>query len=253
MLNNENSVIMKKLISFIFLFAISILIVSAQTDKKNIIKFFPISPFFGKATFGYERVINEKSSVTFNMGLPTGVQMENFLSSNMSDGFDASSGSIKGLLIMPGYRINLSKKNAPLGFYFEPYLKYEKFEMDILGEFIDDDDDRFPGGLNGNYSGFGLGFQFGAQWLISDVVSIDFTIIGTEGKIGTMELLYTDNSGGVDIDDVYIELEDALNNVPIIGDKIELTKDVNNGLIVAKLPKQFIPGIRFAFSIGIAF
>ena len=244
---------MRKNICVTFLLAICFIAVSAQTEKKNIIKIYPISPFFGKTTLGYERVINEQSSVTFNLGLPTGVHIDNYLSSNSSEGFDPKDGKLKGLLIMSGYRLNLSKRGAPLGFYFEPFLKYEKFDLDILGSFIDDERDMFEGSLKGDYSAFGLGVQFGAEWLISDVVSVDFTIIGTEAKLGTLELLYTDLSGGVDIHDVYTELEDAIDNVPIIGNKIELSKDENKGLVAMKLPKQFVPGLRFTFSLGIAF
>ncbi len=244
---------MRKNILVTLLLAMSIIAVSAQTDKKNIVKIFPVSPFFGKTTLGYERVINEQGSLTFNLGLPTGVTINRYLDSNTSEGFDPESGKLKGLLIMPGYRFNLSKRTAPLGFYFEPFLKYEKFDVDISGYFVDNEMERFSGNLTGDYSGFGLGVQFGAEWLISDVVSVDFTIIGTEAKIGTMELLYTDLSHEVNINDVYDELADGIDNVPIIGDKIELTKDAANGLVSMKLPKQFVPGLRFTFSLGIAF
>ena len=246
-------IIMKKILCLTFLLVMSVLLGSAQTEKRNIVKIFPASPFFGKTTFGFERVVNEKGSFTFNLGLPTGTEITKYLSSNSSEGFDPSSGNIKGLLIMPGYRVNLSKRGAPLGFYFEPFLKYENFNLDILGEFIDNESERFDGSLKGDYSAYGLGFQFGAEWLISDVVSVDFTIIGTEAKIGNMELIYTDNSKEVNIDDVYDEMEDAIDDIPIIGNKIELTKDANNGLIAMKIPKQFIPGIRFTLSLGIAF
>ena len=244
---------MRKKFLVTFLLAMSIIAASAQTEKKNIVKLFPVSPFFGKTTLGYERVINEQGSLTFNLGLPTGVTINRYLDSNSSEGFDPESGNLKGLLIMPGYRLNLSKRSAPLGFYFEPFLKYEKFDVDISGYFVDNEMERFSGNLTGDYSGFGLGVQFGAEWLISDVVSVDFTIIGTEAKIGTMELLYTDLSHEVNIDDVYDELADGIDNVPIIGDKIELTKDAAKGLVSMKLPKQFVPGLRFTFSLGIAF
>ncbi|NOY97486.1 MAG: hypothetical protein GXO81_14175 [Chlorobi bacterium] len=241
---------MKEIISLFILITFSSVFVSAQSDKRNVIKFYPASPFFGKATLGYERVIDEKRSITFNLGLPTGVSIQSYLSSNISEGLDVHTGRLKGFLIMPGYRANLSKKAAPVGFYVEPYLKYEKFTMNLGGEFIDKELERFDSDIDGSYSGYGAGFQIGAQWLILDIISFDISF-GPEAKIGTMNVLWADKSGEVDIDDVYNDLDDSFAKTPIIGSKMELTKGAD--YVKVRIPRQFIPGLRAAFSLGIAF
>lgn len=242
---------MKKILMFVIFFTLTISICSAQTENKNIVKIFPTSIIFGKTTIGYERVINENGSITFNLGLPTGINHLDLVPDNYLDEINIMDSKLKGLLLMPGYRFNFSKKGAPLGFYIEPYLKYENFNVDFDSEFIDDENERFLANINGNYSGFGAGVQMGVLCLISDVVSLEWSFLGLEAKAANADLTWTDVSGGVDIDDVYDELESDFSDIPVVGDLIEYEKGSN--FIKANIPKQFLPGFRFAFSIGIAF
>jgi hypothetical protein len=226
-------------------------ICSAQTDKRNVVKVFPTSVLFGKATIGYERVINENGSFTFVLGLPTGTNSLKFEPKGFSEEFNAISGNLKGLVLMPGYRFNLSRKGAPLGFFVEPYLKYEKFDLDFHADFIDDENDHFLGNIDGNYSGLGAGIQMGVLCLIADVVSLELSFLGFEAKVANADLTWTDESDEVDLDDVYDELESDFADIPLIGDKVEYEQ--GDSYVNANISKFILPGFRFAFSVGIAF
>lgn len=234
-------------------FFVTVSVNYAQTDNKNIIKIFPTSFLFGKATLGYERVINEKSSVTFNLGLPTGTNPLNMVPVEESDGINLLDGKLNGLLVMPGYRFNFSKRGAPLGFYIEPYLKYESFNVDFDAEFIDKElNERILSQLDGRYSGLGAGFQMGVQFFIGDVVSVEWSFLGLEGKSANAEFTYTDLEGNVDIDDVYNEVVGIVpSDTPFIGDK--MTYEKGSDYVKAKASNVILPGLRSAFSIGIAF
>lgn len=243
---------MKKKGMFLIAFILVSLISFGQTERKNVVKVFPTSFVFGKGTFAYERVINENGSFTLNLGLPTGIDPFKYFPMEESGDIIINDGKLDALLIMSGYRFNLSKKNAPLGFYFEPYLKYEKFGTTINSEFVDDENERFISDITGNYSGIGLGFQMGVQCFIGDVVSLDWSFLGFEGKSGKIDFTYSDLSGGVNIDDVYDELQNNFtSDIPIIGDKLEFEKGA--GFVKGKAKGMLLPGLRSAFSIGIAF
>ncbi|NQU54964.1 MAG: hypothetical protein HQ522_20790 [Bacteroidetes bacterium] len=241
---------MKKKLSLAFLFVLTVSIGFAQTDKKNIIKVFPTSFVFGKGTLGYERVINENGSITFNLGLPTGMDPLKYIPEE--DDINYLDGKLDGLLLMPGYRFNFSKKNAPIGFFIEPYLKYESFGANITGEFIDDDNERYLADLDGKFSGIGGGFQLGFQFLIGDVVSIEWSLIGFEVKSANAEFTYTDLDGNVNMDDAYDFVVDIIPpDTPLIGDN--MTYEKGSDYVKAKASNVIIPGLRSAFSIGVAF
>ena len=242
---------MKNLLTLALFVTLSISTCSAQTENKNIVKIFPTSIFVGKTTIGYERVINENGSITFNLGLPTGTNPLIYVTDDEIEQVNFIDGKLDGILLMPGYRFNLSKKGAPLGFYIEPYLKYEKFNLDFSADFIDDEFEYFLGNIEGNYSGIGAGVQMGVLCMISDVVSLEWSFLGFEAKSANADVKWTDESGGVDIDDVYNDLVSDFSDIPIIGDKVEFEKGIN--YVKANIPRLVIPGFRFAFSIGIAF
>ena len=241
---------MKKIIATSILLMFTITTLFSQTEKRNIIKLYPTSMAFGKTTLGYERVLNENGSFTFNLGLPTGMNFESYVPSETEEGLDVTTGKLKGFLLMPGYRLNFSKKGAPLGFYLDTYAKYENFNMIINGEYLDEGE-RNESNIDGTFGAFGAGFAFGAQCLIGDVVSLDLTFFGLEAKAASLDVTWLDKSGHADIDAIYADMESSLTDIPEIGDKVELSRTEHS--VNAKLKNQFMPGFRFAFSLGIAF
>lgn len=242
---------MKKTYAFFILIFMIHQFVFAQTEKQNVVKVFPTSFVFGKGTFGYERVIDENHSFTFNLGIPTGVNPLNIVSIEENDEMNLLRGKMSAWMLMPGYRINLSKRGAPVGFYTEPYLKYERFKVNMDSEFIDDEKERFLSNIDASYGGFGAGIQIGFQCLIGDVVSLEWSVIGLEAKIANIDFVYTDLDGGVDINDVNDELQADYSDLPVIGEKIEFETGTHK--VYGKAKGFLFPGVRSAVSIGIAF
>lgn len=236
---------------FVSLF-LYVTIVFGQADKKNVVKVFPTSFVFGKGTFGFERALTHKSALTFNLGVPTGSSPYDYLPSDIQANTDILGGNLDGLMLMPGFRFYLSKKGVPRGFFIEPYFKYEKFNFAIDTEVVDDENERFQSTFDGKYSGTGLGFQFGFQFLIARTISVEWAIIGFEGKSAQANFTFTDLTNQVNMNDVYDELKaDFSDNLPVIGDNIEY--EIGSNFVNGKVKGVFLPGVRSAFSIGIAF
>lgn len=111
---------MKKTCLILILIVFSISITHAQTENKNVVKIFPTSIMFGKATFGYERVLNENSSFTFNLGIPSGIDPLSYLPEIPAEDISLDNGQLSGVLVMSGYRFNFSKREPLLGFLSKP-------------------------------------------------------------------------------------------------------------------------------------
>ncbi|MDA3906166.1 MAG: hypothetical protein PF484_08845 [Bacteroidales bacterium] len=247
---------MKRHLLLISIMAFAISITNAQTEneqpasKRNVLKFYPTSLIFGKATIGYERVINENSSFTFNLGLPSGINPLDYAPDLPSDDFSLDNGKVSGMLFMPGYRFNFSKKGAPFGFYIEPYLKYESFTLDFDSEFTFDNE-SYPTSFDGDYSAYGGGVQMGVQCLIANVITLEWSFLGLEVKSASSSITITDNNGTIPINELFDEIEGNFTDIPLIGSSLEFEKGAHS--VGAKASNFLIPGARFAFSIGIAF
>lgn len=241
---------MKKTCLIVLLIVFSISITNAQTENKNVVKIFPTSILFGKATLGYERVLNENSSFTLNLGIPSGIDPLSYLPEIPAEDISLDNGQLSGVLVMPGYRFNFSKKGAPLGFFIETYLKYESFEMDFNAEY-NDNGDLYPVSFLGEYSGMGGGIQMGVQYLVAKAVTLEFSFLGLEAKSANAKLTITDLSGNIDMDELYSNIEADFSDVPLIGNSLEFIKGSN--YVGAEATHFFLPGARFAFSIGFSF
>ncbi|MCD6090014.1 MAG: hypothetical protein J7J72_00805 [Bacteroidales bacterium] len=241
---------MKRIYLLIVLTVFSFSLVNAQTENKNVLKFFPTSVAFGKATLGYERVLSSNKSLTLYVGIPTGIDPVKYMPEMTEDFINLRSGKISGLFLMSGYRFNFSKKGAPVGFYIEPYIKHESYTMDFNTDFTLDDE-VYPANFYGEYSGFGGGIQMGVQYIIANFITLDFSFLGIEAKSADALLTVTDKEGLVDIDELYDEIVNNFSDIPIIGESFEFEK--GSDYVTSKVTNFILPGARFAFSIGIAF
>jgi hypothetical protein len=212
-------------------------------------KFAPAGLAIGKITFGGELNFKHKQSVTLLVGLP--------FNKTRSVDFDNKTNELssKATSVMAGWRYYLGKKDMS-GFYIEPYLKYVKLQAQ---GFLNDDVNGQPARFDSHfdYSGFGAGFQLGVQFLIAKKVSLDFFLIGPEANsiklTGTAKDVYDNIPWTLaDSQDAEKNIKEALEDIPIIGNKTVVTVDTNNKTVTASY-KGFAPGFRIGGSIGIRF
>ncbi|HEY0676749.1 MAG TPA: DUF3575 domain-containing protein [Chitinophagaceae bacterium] len=219
----------------------------AQSDKNIFIKWAPASLAIGKLTIGSEFNFKKKQSIEFFIGIPTSVSKKIDYDNNTSE-FDS-----KAFSVFAGYRYYLGK-SAASGLYIEPYVKYVKHETDgfLIGD-LDGEAARFD--TKTEYKGFGAGAQLGVQFLIAKRVSFDLFFLGPEANTASFTSSSRDVANGlpwtfIQANEAEQNVRDALEDVPIIGDKIEISVNQATKTVATKYD-GFLPGFRFGASIGI--
>ena len=99
---------------------------------------------------------------------------------------------------------------------------------------------------------FNGGLQLGAQWLISDVISIDWSFLGVGLGYYNLSGTFTSDDPAVDWEqvqrDIEAEIGESLDNVP----GIDFLSDNTGASIDLSLP-FFLPVFRSSISVGVAF
>jgi len=238
---------MKKTLLFvatILFFACSF---AQRYNRDLIVKWAPGSLISGKFTLGGEYNFKEKNSVELIIGIPAGRNYHFEYDNNTSDL------SIKAFSALVGYRYYLGKKPVS-GFYVEPYFKYLHHEASgvLIGE-LDGETARFD--TRTDYKGIGIGAQLGVQFLIAKKISLDFFLLGPEANSSRFTTSATDVASSIpwtelDASEAEQDIKDVVNDIPLVGDKIEVRVDQNTKTVTTSY-KGFIPGIRFGASVGI--
>lgn len=218
-----------------------------ETLQKNfLVKFAPAAIATGKISLGGEYYFDQRKSFTFYAGIPVSK------SHTLSYDGDKSDVQVKSLSVMAGYRYYLSGRNTS-GLYLEPYLKY----TDHHGE----------GVLNGSlgtkttrldsrefYSGFGLGAQFGVQFMIGNRIAIDWFLLGPEISLASFDSRFQDITSSdwsqQDAVEIEADIRDVLDDIPMVGKKIDLEVNAAQKTVTGKY-RGLIPGIRTGISLGI--
>lgn len=229
------------------------------------VKFNPGSLAFGKLSLAGEWNYKKKRSVTFYVGLPMKKEVpESILKEMIGDGTKSPKVEYKSTSVMAGYRMYMGKRPMT-GFYFEPYVKYMSFEM--AGTYSDEIDFGAPYGkqpanllLTSKYSGFGLGAQLGLQFMIAKRVVFDMFLLGPEANMGKVTAAFNDVTGPAtntywqngDIESIEKDIKDAVKDIPMIGEKINVKADRAAKSITADY-NGFLPGLRAGISVGIRF
>lgn len=194
----------------------------------------------------YERVLTEKNSVNVNLGLkvPSGLPF-NLDLNDIIDNNTAEEPKLNGFNISAEYRIYTGSQGAPQGFYFAPYLQFKNFAIQY-----DDVIDGHMGEAKINYGNIGAGLQLGAQWIISEKVSIDWYFLGLSVVRNNVKIRVESDDPDIDFFEEVNAIEKEYEDVPFIGDKLELDSGEN----FASLKTNFIlPGFKTGVSIGYAF
>lgn len=222
------------------------LLALAQHPKAFYYKWAPAGLYTGKVTLGVEYNLKEKNSVEILIGFPRKV------SKNIDYDQSTSSFDMDAFSIQAGYRWYMGRKTAS-GFYFQPYFKYLKHEAKgFINGNLEGKTARFDS--ESNYKGYGVGAQFGVQFLIVKRVLLDFFLLGPEANMIDYSSRLTDVANVlpwtlVQANEAERDIKDALSSIPVIGSKIEVTVSQNDKSVYTKY-NGFTPGFRFGASIG---
>ncbi len=217
-------------------------------DKSQVIKWNPVSIKFGKISMFGEFNYRPRRSFTLGIGIPFDYQNEYTINDDRQDV------TTQTLSLMAGYRMYMGKKPVS-GFYFEPYLKYVKNDIE---SFIFTDLDNDPVIFRGTskYSGFGVGAQLGVQLLIGRKIAIDFFFLGPEANLSKVNVEARDITSSSwdaqDAADAQQKIEDIVKDIPVIGDNIKVDVDASTRRVTADY-KGFLPGFRAGVSVGVRF
>lgn len=205
---------------FIIGLAMTTQLTSAQSDGgKNVIKLNLSSAGFGHYQLQYERVTGAKQSFALGLGITPKSKLP--LSGTISASLDEGSNEKKAfestryskLTITPEYRFYLGKKESPGGFYFSTLLRYSNVKFENEYTYTSESDNKHTFNVDGSMNGYGLGVMIGVQWLLGDVVTLDWWIIGPFGGVMSAEF------NGID---------DNTLDVLSQEDQDKITTDLNN-------------------------
>jgi len=223
-------------------------------EKKNAIKFLPLSLPVNSAVFEYERMLNEKNAFEFGIGIPLKQSFVDKFGMNWSTDENISNDEFGIFSLRAAYRHYTGKSMLPKGFYISPYLKYQGVSTSA-DNIRTIDDDLGNSSYNENYdvkiNTFSAGFQLGYQFLISKTVTLDFFFFGLEAGLAKVDAnIYI--SDPEQVDDIYNDVSEAVDNIPSFwGSKIDVSSGNNNVSIQGK--NLFYPMYRGGISLGIAF
>jgi hypothetical protein len=150
-----------------------------QPYHKNVIKFNPTPMIlwdWRNITFSYERILNPRQSVSFELGYLVMHRLEDTL----IDAINITTRQKNGINVTLEYRFYLTKLNSrpvPAGLYLGPYLTFYGYKfkngLDIMA----------PGGstngmIEGNYWAFNLGLELGYQFVFWKRWTLDLVMVG---------------------------------------------------------------------------
>ena len=217
---------------------------------KNVFKFIPENMAFNSLPFEYERKFSPKSSVTFGLDLPT--------AKPFASKFNLSSANIKisndefsSTAIRIAYRHYSGHHVQPVGFYYSPYLKYQKFTAKADNLRTDNNGVTYHENYEVDANTMSFGFQLGWQFLIAKTVAIDFYPIGFEGGVGNVTATVKTTDTNL-IQQVYDNVNENIDKLPSVL-KGKVTTSKSSGQVDVKGSSIPFPMLRSGLSIGIAF
>ncbi|MCO6501297.1 MAG: DUF3575 domain-containing protein [Vicingus serpentipes] len=251
--------------------------IKSYTQNNNV-KLSILPTIWGEIRVGYERVIKEKQTAQINLGIIIPNELPNFIydESKVEDygGTIDLKNRVTGFSISGEYRFYTSSlREAPRGFYFAPYIKYNKYKIETSTEFgyeatPSEFADLTPtqqskatyngsgydidviGNFDAGFRQLGLGAMIGYQWLIAQKVSIDWNFFGLGIDSYLFEVDITAEDMDVDYEKWGNEIREEMKDFTIVGDKVNVTTE--NDKVSVKAPFLF-PNFKFAISVGIAF
>ena len=225
------------------------------SGHKNVFKFLPVNMAFNSLSFEYERKFSPKSSLILGIGFPTPKPFASKFNLSSADNV-ITNDKFGSMAIRVAYRHYSGHHLQPVGFYYSPYLKYQKFTAKADNYRTDNS------GVNGaaqhyneNYevdaNTMSFGLQLGWQFLIAKTVAIDFYPLGFEGGIGSVTATVKTTDATL-IQKVYDNVQQNINDLPsVLKGKVTASKSASQ--VDVKGSSIPFPMLRSGISIGIAF
>lgn len=239
----------------LFLFVLGLLFMSGNAqDRKNIVKFLPVNLPLNSLSFEYERMINPKNSFELGLGIPMNQTFVNKFSMDWSEEEEMSNDELGTFSLRAAYKHYTGNSMGLKGFYYSPYLKYQNVSASArLVRTIDDDQGSFSydEDYNAKINTFGIGIQFGYQFLIAKRVTLDLYFLGLEAGFAGVKAT-VESSDITQVDDIESDIQDAVDDFPdFLSKKIDVSSTGN--MVKVKARHIFYPWVRGGLSIGFAF
>jgi hypothetical protein len=229
---------------------------ATPTKRRAIISVAPLSlaKSSGQVKLRGEYVINARKSATLTIGIPKKLT----LPSNFGDYLvtndqgnatisDAASNT-KLFSTLLDFRFYKASKGAPRGFYYAPYFKFLKGNMDLV---IPNTDLNYTETFSATGASLGAGLNLGVNWLIKNRVSIDWTFLALGFQSVTSTGTYNTTDPNINVQEYTDDVVRNLERIPLIGSKFKVAADGDN--VSIKLKNQFLPDGAMRLTIGVAF
>ncbi|MDB5202058.1 MAG: hypothetical protein JWQ27_1467 [Ferruginibacter sp.] len=250
---------MKKiLLALSFVFGVAA--ASAQEMEKdlrsNIVKLNVTSLAFKTISVQYERIIKKSFSaaISFRTMPNTELPFKNKFADIVGDGDPYIEEGIKTMklssfAITPEVRWYVGKKGYGRGFYIAPFYRYTTNKIsDIRVSYDDALSAKSTINLSGNLNSNTAGVLFGAQWMLSKNIALDWWILGPHYGSGKGDFVGVSSRplNAIEQNNLRQELEDY--DIPLT----KKTVNVNSTGATVNLDGPW-GGVRAGISIGIAF
>lgn len=214
--------------------------------QSNAIKLNLLALPFGNIAGSYELQFSENQSFALHASFQIPGELPNYITNNV-DGLSFSEQS--GFAITPEYRRYLREDTNPSGFYFAPYFRYSRSDLEVAGTF-----ESYPATGKGSFTAVGPGIQLGNQWVISDIIVIDWNFLGLSLNRYKFNMQLTPDSDAVDLQAFNQQVVEAAGNIPILGKRIQkrIQVDEASNTLKANFPFWFL-GLRTGLSVGVLF
>jgi len=221
-----------------------------ELEKKNIIKLNLPALAFKNISIQYERAVGERIAVggTFRLMPKSKLPFRGTVSDLADDAEldrQLANTEVGNFAIMPEMRYYVGKKGVFQGFYLGPFLNFSRYNASLLYEYDDLLTTKtIP--LNGNVNTITGGLMFGAQWKLTNSLSLDWWILGPNYGVSRGDLTGKQTLNASEQQSLRNELEDL--DIPLT--KFTYQVDGNGAAIDFKGPWA---GVRAGICVGINF
>jgi hypothetical protein len=239
-------------ISYLFLICFSVTAQSTNdvSEKKDIIKINLSALTFKNISLQYERKVGKRTSLALNVhtipfgNLPYQSTFEKIREQTFVQYNNFKLGSFG---VVPELRYYVGKKGALHGFYIGPFFSYTTYKMNLP---ITYNNNTETGIFDGKINAVTGGLQFGAQFKLSNRLTLDWWIIGPNYGSADGSLNFASNLTPSEQSDLSTELEKIKNDAPFKTIK-SYSVSSTGASVVAKGPWGGLRGL--GINLGIKF